>query len=100
MSFVKNSVGLRISGRTPNKGRKFDIGVSRENDETWYHPVALEEENKSFEVSFNDFYFMYHGRPNPEVPPPVGSTLRKVGISISDEKTEPFEVDINVLQGI
>ena len=43
---------------------------------------------------------MYHGRPNPEVPPPVGSTLRKVGISISDEKTDLFEVDINVIQGI
>ena len=51
-------------------------------------------------MKFDDFYFSYHGRPNEDVPPPVGSTLRKVRINISDNKPEPFEVDVNIIQGV
>ena len=92
--------GLRVSGRTPNTDRTFKVGVSRDNDGTWYHPLALENEFKSFEVKFDDFYFSYHGRPNDSIPPPLGSQIRKVRINISDEKPGPFEADINIIQGV
>ena len=74
--------------------------MSRDNDGTWYHPLALENEFKSFEVKFEDFYFSYHGRPNDSIPPPLGSQIRKVRINISDEKPGPFEADINIIQGV
>merc|ERR1712170_177100 len=92
--------GLRVSGRTPNTDRTFKVGVSRDNDGTWYHPLALENEFKSFEVKFDDFYFSYHGRPNDSIPPPLGSQIRKVRINIADKKPGPFEADINIIQGV
>ena len=91
---------LRVSGRTPNIGRAFQVGVSRNNGGTWYHPLSLESEFKSFEVKFNDFKYKYHGQPDDSIPPPVGSQIRKVQISISDKNTALFEADINIIQGI
>ena len=89
-----------MSGRTPTPERTFKIGVSRDNDGTWYHALTLGAEYQSFEVKLDDFYFSYHGRPNPEIPPPFGSQIRKVRINLSDGKPEPFEADINIIQGL
>ena len=67
-------------------------------DATWYHKLPLENEYKSFEVKFEDFYWMYHGRPNPNVDPPNPAKLRRVRINISDGKSEPFEADFNLIE--
>lgn len=92
--------GLRVSGRTPDPERVFEVYVSREFDGTWYHPLALEKEYKSFEVNFSDFYFSYHGnRPDFEVSPPVGSVIRKVGVIVADKRPEVFEVEVNIIEG-
>ena len=93
---------IRVSGRTPDPERTFEINVSRNDRDSgrWYHALPLGTDYQSFEVKLSDFYFEYHGQPNPDVPPPFGSQLRKVGINIHDKKSEAFEADINIIQGL
>ena len=89
---------MRISARTANPDRKFDISVAPAIEGlTWYHRLQLETEYKSFDVPFDQFYFSYHGRPNPGAPPPDSTMLRTIRINISDDRPEPFEADFNLI---
>ena len=104
-SKIERILGLRVSGRTPNTDRVFKVGVARDhelpfNDGVWFYNLPLENEYKSFEVNFDEFYFAWHGKPQDDVPPPYGSILRKIRININDNNPEPFEADINIIQGI
>ena len=103
---------FRTSGLWPNTkqclantDRVFKVGVARDhelpfNDGVWFYNLPLEKEYKSFEVNFDEFYFAWHGKPQDDVPPPYGSILRKIRININDNNPEPFEADINIIQGI
>ena len=96
---ITGNLVLRVSARTPTPERTFKVGILRDTGGTWYHKLSLEQEFKSFEIDFDDFYFSYHGIPG-DLPPPLGSQVRQVRINISDEKPEPFEADINIIQGV
>ena len=55
---------------------------------------------RSYEIGFNDFDFQFMGWSAGWMPKLSGGTTRTVGMLVMDKNTDPFHVEVELIEGL
>ena len=94
--------GVRVSAKITDPERIFYVVLSRGmgGGMMWQEEIPLTDQFRSYEIGFNDFDFQFMGWSAGWMPKLSGATTRTVGMLVMDKNTDPFHVEVELIEGL